>query len=54
VIKNDKANCITRRMVLGAMAVVIATASQIGYGQIYDYFDPDIDYDLRPRLLSPN
>jgi hypothetical protein len=38
-------------MVLGAMAVVIATASQIGYGQIYDYFDPDIDYDRGYCLL---
>jgi hypothetical protein len=51
VIKNDKLNCIIRRMVLGAMAAVIATASQIGYGQIYDYFDPDVDYDRGYCLL---
>ena len=30
---------------MGAMAVVIATASQSGYGQTYDYFDSDVDYD---------
>ena len=51
MIKNDKLNCIIRRMVLGAMAAVIATASQIGYGQIYDYFDPDVDYDRGYCLL---
>ena len=51
MIKNDKANCIIRRMVLGVMAVVIATASQGGYGQIYDYFDPDVDYDRGYCLL---
>ncbi len=36
---------------MGAMAVVIATASQSGYGQIYDYFDPDVDYDRGYCLL---
>ena len=36
---------------MGTMAVVIATASQIGYGQIYDYFDPDVDYDRGYCLL---
>ncbi len=51
MIKNDRLNCIIRRMVLGAMAVVIATASQSGYGQIYDYFDPDVDYDRGYCLL---
>ena len=51
MIKNDKVNCIAWRMVLGTMAVVIATASQIGYGQIYDYFDPDVDYDRGYCLL---
>ncbi|MHC4215294.1 MAG: PEP-CTERM sorting domain-containing protein [Planctomycetota bacterium] len=51
MIKNDKHNFIIRRMVLGAMAVVLATASQSGYGQIYDYFDPDVDYNPGYCLL---
>ena len=51
MIKNDKTNCIAWRMVLGTMAVVIATASQSGYGQIYDYFDPDVDYNRGYCLL---
>jgi len=52
MIKTDKANYITLlRMLFTAMAVVIAVAGQKGYGQMYDYFDPDSYYDRGYSLL---
>jgi len=51
MIKTDTPNCIARRMVLVVMAAVIAMVSQSGYGQIYDYFDPDSYYDSGYSLL---
>jgi hypothetical protein len=50
MIKTDKRSCIARRMVLVVMAV-IAILSESGYGQIYDYFEPDSYYDSGYSLL---
>ncbi len=51
MINTDKPNCIVWRVVLVAMAVVIAVVGQNGYGQMYDYFDPDSYYDIGYSLL---
>lgn len=52
MIKTDKRNWITLlRMLLPGMAVVIAAVGQKGYGQMYDYFDPDSYYDMGYSLL---
>lgn len=52
MIKTDKANYVTLlRMLFTAMAVVIAVVGQKGYGQMYDYFDPDSYYDMGYSLL---
>ncbi len=52
MIKTDKANYVTLlRMLFTAMAVVIAAVGQKGYGQMYDYFDPDSYYDRGYSLL---